>query len=347
MSDEGNCDDAVVGYRKPPKANQFKKGQSGNPRGRPPKKAANVSSAARWGVSVNAIRRLAYEPVMAMLNGEPTAIPLIEAVHRRRLNDAAKGGNRLLQREVIAEANAQEQQLLEYEAERFVRLQNTKAKGEALIAQARSQRLPEPELVPHPDDIMINEEEFIATVDGPETRKDLALVKFNVAVRNHCVLQAMYQKRFPPLLAPFTQADFDGWRACAEAMNESLCQRLRWGQFGFWSASRAYERKGYRFLEADLEASLANLAGIWANEPALEGLRTNKKFARLFTKLLAFKPRSRERVIWHRNYNDLKAAMRLIHGDHFVDQLPKRLPMRSYTESMAIMEAVSKRSKPS
>ncbi len=36
-SDDDN-EDYDVGYKKPPKDKQFKKGQSGNPKGRPPKK---------------------------------------------------------------------------------------------------------------------------------------------------------------------------------------------------------------------------------------------------------------------------------------------------------------------
>lgn len=36
-------DDYEVGYRKPPKKNQFKKGQSGNPKGRPKKSRSRAS----------------------------------------------------------------------------------------------------------------------------------------------------------------------------------------------------------------------------------------------------------------------------------------------------------------
>lgn len=34
----GKKDDDRVGYKRPPKKNQFKKGQSGNPKGRPKRK---------------------------------------------------------------------------------------------------------------------------------------------------------------------------------------------------------------------------------------------------------------------------------------------------------------------
>lgn len=46
MDDETSNDDAI-GYGRPPKASQFKKGQSGNPRGRPPVVRGRRSIAAR------------------------------------------------------------------------------------------------------------------------------------------------------------------------------------------------------------------------------------------------------------------------------------------------------------
>lgn len=47
MEEKNRNEDEVVGYRRPPKASQFKQGQSGNPGGRPPKTAGHRSIAAR------------------------------------------------------------------------------------------------------------------------------------------------------------------------------------------------------------------------------------------------------------------------------------------------------------
>lgn len=47
MDERNPNDDEAVGYRRPPKASQFKKGQSGNPGGRPPKTSGHRSIAVR------------------------------------------------------------------------------------------------------------------------------------------------------------------------------------------------------------------------------------------------------------------------------------------------------------
>lgn len=50
---------AGVGYGRPPKASQFKKGQSGNPQGRPPKARGQARIAARV---LSEVRRLGGQP---------------------------------------------------------------------------------------------------------------------------------------------------------------------------------------------------------------------------------------------------------------------------------------------
>lgn len=47
MATESETQDEVVGYGRPPLATQFQKGQSGNPRGRPPKAKDRASIAAK------------------------------------------------------------------------------------------------------------------------------------------------------------------------------------------------------------------------------------------------------------------------------------------------------------
>ena len=231
--DDSDNDDNVTGYGRPPKEHQFKKGHSGNERGRPRKVVAEKAPDSHWGTSLYATGRIAYEPVPVTLNGKKTTIPAIEALHRRRLNDALKGGNRLLQREVIADADAHEKQELKREVERYLELQKAKADGEALVAQARAKGLPEPVLIPHPDDIIIDEYQTTATIDGPDTHEGLAVTNHILAVREHLVIRAAYQRQFPPLLSPFTEAHFEGLRSTAHTINEALCKRLRWGPSGF------------------------------------------------------------------------------------------------------------------
>jgi hypothetical protein len=59
MSKSERPGDYDVGYAKPPKATQFKKGTSGNPKGRPRKSQSHQAIASRV---LNEIRRLGGQP---------------------------------------------------------------------------------------------------------------------------------------------------------------------------------------------------------------------------------------------------------------------------------------------
>lgn len=78
--------DYPVGYGKPPKNTQFKKGQSGNPKGRP-KGSANPDVL---------IRKLLLKPVTVTQNGKATKVPVIEALLTKVLSMAASGDHKAL-----------------------------------------------------------------------------------------------------------------------------------------------------------------------------------------------------------------------------------------------------------
>lgn len=59
MDEKKPRNDKAVGYGQPPKASQFKKGQSGNPGGRPPKTPDHESIAARV---LGEVQRLSGQP---------------------------------------------------------------------------------------------------------------------------------------------------------------------------------------------------------------------------------------------------------------------------------------------
>ena len=74
-------DDYEVGYGKPPKANRFKQGQSGNPNGR---RKTNKSLA-------TVARELMNEMIDVRINGKVCRITRAEAIMRRQINDATTG----------------------------------------------------------------------------------------------------------------------------------------------------------------------------------------------------------------------------------------------------------------
>lgn len=76
-----------VGYRKPPEATRFKKGQSGNPEGRR-KGSLNVATV---------FARTLREKVVVNENGKRTTITKFEAAIKQFVNKAASGDLRALQ----------------------------------------------------------------------------------------------------------------------------------------------------------------------------------------------------------------------------------------------------------
>lgn len=73
--------DYEVGYRKPPKTTRFKKGQSGNPKGRP-KGSLNVDTT---------FQSLIEERVAATENGRRRSMSMMEVILKRLLAKAASG----------------------------------------------------------------------------------------------------------------------------------------------------------------------------------------------------------------------------------------------------------------
>jgi hypothetical protein len=81
-----NEGDYEVGYGKPPRDTRFKRGQSGNPRGRPPG-AKNLSTL---------LNEALNELVVVTENGGRKRISKRQAAFKQLVNDAAKGNWRAL-----------------------------------------------------------------------------------------------------------------------------------------------------------------------------------------------------------------------------------------------------------
>lgn len=72
-----------VGYQRPPEGSQFRKGQSGNPDGRPAKSHTASSI----------VRRVCDERIRATINGKEQNITSLEAALRKVLNTVMTKGN--------------------------------------------------------------------------------------------------------------------------------------------------------------------------------------------------------------------------------------------------------------
>jgi hypothetical protein len=70
-----------IGYRRPPAATRFKKGQSGNPKGRP-KGSSNL---------LTILERELSQAIVVSENGRKKTITRLEAIGKRLISDALQG----------------------------------------------------------------------------------------------------------------------------------------------------------------------------------------------------------------------------------------------------------------
>src|SRR5260370_26318863 len=174
MSSHKENRSASSNYRKPPVEHQFKKGTSGNRKGRPRKKNAAPPGfgAVATPVRLDAMALDGRGRRCAVIEGDKVSeIPAMRALLRTMYRAAAQGdtkaGRQLL--EVIARAESARNEkalgLLQYSA------QHTEKYGPIFDKHEREGLAP-PDIYPHPDDFITNEATGEVTIDGPTTKEE-------------------------------------------------------------------------------------------------------------------------------------------------------------------------------
>jgi hypothetical protein len=156
-------------YRKPPVAHQFKKGKSGNPKGRPRKKAAAGFGALGGGIT-DRFGAMALDeatrPIAVQEGDKVSEMPAMQAVIRTMFKAAAQGDTRAASRllDVIGRAESGRTGAVLEILEQAVRY---KEKYGPIFDQRQREGLDPLDIFPHPDDIIINQTTGDVTFDGP------------------------------------------------------------------------------------------------------------------------------------------------------------------------------------
>lgn len=220
--------DYEVGYRKPPIATQFKKGKSGNPFGRPRKPKLPKYHLAD-APSDMFLRNEAYRPITAREDGKEIELPLAQALLRGLEVMALKEKNRLAAQFLLKRIDDGEERHLKLRVDHYIDLRDQKRRGEALIAEHKRRNLPPPDLVPHPDDIVLRPNTGEAFVDGPETREEARAYEWLASLRDFYLLRSTHSEK----IGATSRIEFEGKSCCffmfaAERLNRGLPRRYQW-----------------------------------------------------------------------------------------------------------------------
>jgi hypothetical protein len=162
-----------VGYRKPPKAHQFKPGQSGNLKGRPRKKKKVALPPGLAPLTADVILAEARRIVPVRDGAKVQDLDTLQALVRALNITGLKGNRRALVDAIKLARIAEEAAEKEWSALAESVLQY-KLNWKEEFAHCRANRLPRPDPVPHPDDVVLDHVNRRIIYNGPQNAAEKA-----------------------------------------------------------------------------------------------------------------------------------------------------------------------------
>ena len=164
-----------VGYASPPTEHRFRKGQSGNPRGRPRGSRGKAQPQFDPGQrpTNELILQEAYRPVTIREGDEIFEIPAIQAV-MRAMGVSAMKGNRLAQKTLTEMVQRIEDAEVQSRLESLETFLTYKTKWTEEIERCKRDGRPIPTPLPHPDDVILDFRKGTVKIGGPLTKEEKA-----------------------------------------------------------------------------------------------------------------------------------------------------------------------------
>ena len=238
-----------VGYKRPPAGTRFKKGQSGNPKGRPKRDGGTGTPLTR-----DLVLREGQRMITIREGEENRQIPTIEAVIRAE-NVTAIKGNPYAQRHVIQTFAWAERERRAKIAEDVRFWSDYVEKYRAVIASAEKEGLEPPATLPHPEDVVINDEAGVRFI-GPTNEAGLARVRENCALRDVLIMQDALDRR----LAGVTDDEMHGTALLfATVLDQGVPKRFRLSDVEFALRTLQYRGTPKRRLLREVRQAWAGL----------------------------------------------------------------------------------------
>lgn len=229
-----------VGYGRPPAKHRFKKGSSGNPRGRPKGAKNTIPKGQGLAFGTQPANQMlleeAYRTVTVREGDKVIELPVIKAVFRA-LGVSAMKGNRLAQAtmaELVREIEEEDRKL---RVDHFAAACEYKWDWEQAIEHARKHGAPEPTPLPHPDDVIIDTRKAEVRYAGPMTPEEKRawdrMLEFRDELQTEVSLFARGYRRASKMQKPpldhmrSLAGQWERYTALYDRMNEPLPERYQ------------------------------------------------------------------------------------------------------------------------